>query len=198
MRYVNIAVEDELSEAVARKLVSVYAGRLAVAYAYRQGGYGYLKKNIRAFNHASRTTPFFVLTDLDDRDCAPLLLADWLQGTRKNRKLLLRVAVREVEAWLLGDRMAFSHFMGIAPNMIPQRVEELPDPKMVLLKLVSHCRKREIKEDILPPADRQIGPGYNSKLAEYVFDFWDPNEAAKHSPSLSAALSSLQHLAEME
>ncbi len=36
-------------------------------------GSGYLKKNMRKFNKAARGVPFFVLTDLDQTDCPPML-----------------------------------------------------------------------------------------------------------------------------
>jgi hypothetical protein len=71
------------------------------------GGYGYLKKNIRAFNHAARGMPFLVLTDLNSTECPPTLIKKWLPYP-KHPNLLFRVAVREVEAWLLAHRDAFA------------------------------------------------------------------------------------------
>lgn len=198
MRYVNLAVEDELSEAVARKLVDSNVGLLTVANTYRRGGYGYLKSKIQAFNNASRFTPFFVLTDLDAGECAPELVAGWLGGVERQENLLLRVAVREVEAWLLADRKGFGKFLGLSPDALPEKTEALKDPKKELLALVALSKNRDIKEDILPPVGRRIGPGYNSRLAHFVFNTWNPSEAKRHNASLEATLSSLRRLAEAE
>lgn len=198
MRYVNLAVEDELSEAVARKLVGASSGRLTVAHTYRRGGYGYLKSKIQAFNNASRFTPFFVLTDLDAGECAPELVARWLGGVERRESLLLRVAVREVEAWLLADRKGFGKFLGLSPDALPERTDAIRDPKRELLALVASSKKRDIKEDILPPMGRKIGPGYNSRLTYFVFNMWNPAEAKRHNSSLDATLLSLRRLAEAE
>jgi hypothetical protein len=198
MRYVNLAVEDELSEAVARKLVRASGGQLAVANTYRRGGYGYLKSKIQAFNNASRFTPFFVLTDLDAGGCAPELVAGWLGGVERQENLLLRVAVREVEAWLLADRTGFGKFLGLSPDALPEKTDAIKDPKRELLTLVAISKNREIKEDILPPVGRKIGPGYNSRLAYFVFNLWNPSEAKRNNSSLDATLSSLRRLAEGE
>jgi len=59
---VNLAVEDELSEAVLRAILSQLRG-YAVGVAYRRGGSGYLRRTIRGFNNAARGTPYVVLAD---------------------------------------------------------------------------------------------------------------------------------------
>jgi len=38
----------------------------------------------------------------------------------KHPNLLFRVAVKEVEAWLLAHRAAFATFLGISDKLIPQ------------------------------------------------------------------------------
>jgi hypothetical protein len=198
MRYINLAVEDALSDAVARRLVGATGGRLAVAHSFGWRGCGYLKKKIRAFNNASRFTPFFVLTDLDAGECAPELVARWLYGVERSENLLLRVAVREVEAWLLADRQGFAKFLGLSPDALPDKTDAIQDPKRELLKLVASSKKRDLKEDILPPEGRRMGPGYNSRLADFVFHLWNPAEAKRRNSSLGATLLSLRRLAETE
>jgi len=85
---INIAVEDKLSEAVLRILIEKYGTDLSVQTCYCQGGSGYLKKKIRAFNQAARVIPFFVLTDLDRTVCPPELIHKWLVKERHPQLLL--------------------------------------------------------------------------------------------------------------
>ncbi len=97
----NLATEDELSETVLLKLLSE-TGRYSVGQTYRQGGFGYLKRTISGWNAAAVGTPFLVLTDLDEAACPASLLRSWLP-TPPHPNLIFRVAVREVESWLLAD-----------------------------------------------------------------------------------------------
>ena len=50
----DIAVEDELSELVAVRLVGHARGRYHVGNIHRRGGYGYLKSKIRGWNSAAK------------------------------------------------------------------------------------------------------------------------------------------------
>lgn len=98
---VNLVFEDVLSEFAMRKLISEM-DRFVIGHSYSEGGSGYIKKNIRGFNEAARGCPFFILTDLDRVDCAPTLINDWFKIERHSN-LIFRVAVREVETWVLAD-----------------------------------------------------------------------------------------------
>ena len=67
----NLAVEDELSEAILRRLLAESSQKYHVRVVYSGGGYGYIKKNIGRYNAAARHTPFIVMTDLDTYACPP-------------------------------------------------------------------------------------------------------------------------------
>ena len=75
---IYLAVEDELSEWVARRALSTRPAGYAVGAVYSQGGYGYLKKQAPAFNNAAKGCPFLLLADLDRSPCPPQLIEDWL------------------------------------------------------------------------------------------------------------------------
>ena len=49
---INLAVEDDLSESVLRKILQ---DRYVVGNCYKRGGFGYLKKNIAGFNPSARS-----------------------------------------------------------------------------------------------------------------------------------------------
>ncbi len=186
---VNLAVEDSLSDAVCRKLLHGSGRAFAIGATFSRGGYGYLRKTIEGFNRAARGTPFLVLTDLDRGECAPSLQREWLIG-EMHPNLIFRVAVREVESWLLAHREAFADYIGIPRKLIPQAVDDVRNPKEFLLSLAAKSRRRELRKDLLPREDStsKQGPNYNGRLIEFVQHNWDPLEAGKFSSSLHRAL----------
>lgn len=187
---INLAFEDPLHEAVLRKVFSQFG--FSVGKCFSHGGYGYLKTKIKAFNHAARLTPFLVLTDLDRVECAPILIRDWLPFPRHSN-LLFRVAVREVESWVLAHRDACAKYLGVNQNQIPLNVDEMPDPKQFLINLARKSRFRSIREAIVPRpgSSAQQGPDYNGMLAVFVKDYWDAKIAALNSPSLMKMINAL-------
>jgi len=187
---INLVVEDELSEAIARKLLESGSRPYAVRVVYNRGGYGYIKKNIRGFNNAARGTPYLILTDLDARECPPSMIGRWFGQASLEPNLLFRVAVRDVEAWLLAHRSAFAEFVGVREGLVPQDVEQIRDPKKKLIEIARRSRRKRIRQDIVPPRDstREQGPDYNGRLARFVKDHWDPRHCAAVSRSLEKAV----------
>lgn len=182
---INLAVEDFLSEAVLRKILQFTRRPYETGTCFCKGGYGYLKKNIQGFNHAAKTTPFLVLTDLDNIECPPALIKEWLPHP-KHPNLLFRIAVREIEAWLLAHREAFAKFLGIKIHSIPYNVDTIRDPKQFLIALAKKSKKRQLREAITPASGStaRVGPDYNGQLGLFVERLWDVAIATQHSPSL--------------
>ena len=189
---INLAVEDDLSEAVLRKLLPA---KYTVSDCYKKRGFGYLKKNIRGFNNAAKGTPFLVLTDLDTAVCPPKLIKEWLSVSTPHHNLLFRVAVREVESWVLADRDHFAKFLGIKKEQVPVDVDEIDDPKEYLINLVRKSRKRRLREDIVPTrgSTAKQGPNYNGRLISFVEKVWNPNEAMHTSLSLRRAIKAVEN-----
>ncbi len=189
---VNIAVEDELTESLLAKVLSVIPNRFATRTIYNRGGNGYLRRNANGFNLAARGVPFIVCTDLDTYDCPVALIQDWLLSP-KHHNLLLRVAVREAEAWVLADKENFAGFLGIRSVKIPDDVENIRDAKRELIRLASGARNRRIREDICPPprSTRAVGPNYNARLAVFVQNAWDPITAGQRATSLARTIDRL-------
>lgn len=190
---INLAVEDPLSESVLRAMIS-QSGRYAIGVCYKKNGYGYLKANINGFNNAAKVTPFFVLTDLDNGICPSALIDNWLKEKPQCPNLIFRVAVREVESWILAHRSAFAEFLGIKENLIPQNTDQIKDPKKSLVALAGKSRIKNLRDDIVPPAGsaREEGPGYNGCLGYFVSNRWKAEEGRKRSPSLARAWKTLQ------
>jgi hypothetical protein len=203
---VNIAAEDSLSETVLQTLLSNAKGRLQLAnrYPVRKGwqvgvgpsGYGYLKKNLPGFNAAASTIPFVVLVDADDRACPPDTITDWLSGAARHPDCIVRIAVREVEAWLLADRVGLSGFLNVSERWIPTDTARIKDPKRYIVRLAARSRTKAIRDEISPRrgSKGKTGPYYNQALSRFVKDFWDTQRAVQHSDSLSRAIRAIDLL----
>jgi len=190
------AVEGLIDEAVIKRLIGHIGANPGPVYGKR--GKDYIKKHIRGFNNASKGGCWVVLVDLDtDFECAPDLRFNWLSS--QEPKLCFRVAVREIETWLLADRDRCSQFLGIPKSKIPEAVEGIADPKQLLINLARKSRKLLIQSDMVPSTNsgRQVGPAYDSRLIEFVTDAqngWRPDHAAKLSQSLEKCINCLKLL----
>ena len=188
-RDIQLVVEDELSGIVLRKLVEEFGNGLSVHNVFLMKGFGKIKTGIPRFKNASRAVPHIVLTDLDRALCAPSLMRDW-DVDEGAKDFLFRIAVREVEAWLLADREGFSEYLNIPLVKIPQHPEQENDPKQTLFNLVRKCKKRRLVEELVPAVGScaSIGPLYNMRMGAYVRDNWNVQRALMHSDSLDRAV----------
>ena len=182
---VIIAVEDYLSEAVLRTILFQSDRTYIIGNCLGRQGLGYLKKKISSFNLASKGIPFIILADLDQVECAPELLDSWF-NFQKSDNLLFRVAVREVESWVMAHRSAFSSFLGIAKELIPPDTDTIDNPKRFLINLAVRSKNRVIREAIVPnrKSTATIGPDYNGTLISFVQSRWKVRNALKYSRSL--------------
>jgi hypothetical protein len=127
-----------------------------------------------------------VLTDLDQANCLVKFRDQWLVG-EPPQNLLLRIAVREVESWVLADHVAMRTLIG-PKGVLPAAPDELADPKQSLLRLVKSAPK-QIRADLLKTIDGSLtqGLGYNARLSAWVNSEWNPQRASDRSPSLARA-----------
>jgi len=182
---IYLVTEDEISEFLSRRILESIGGKFCIYNSIVAGGWGKIKKNIRGYNSTAKSIPFLVLTDLDTTECPNLLIREWLPG-KKNHNLMFRVAVKEIESWLLADRRGFSSFFKIHVGSIPINTDLIQDPKLFLMNLVKKSRSRDIIRDICPRNDNAVvGPNYNGRLKEFVYKKWDVEGARKNSESLN-------------
>ena len=175
-------------------------GERPVAYAigavFKQGGFGYLKRQSPAFNNMAKACPVLLLTDLDQRPCAQELLDEWLKHPR-HPDFLLRVAVREVEAWLLACDLELRGFLGIRRELHVSAPDGLADPKAELLTVAADSPRRELREAIVrrdTGGNLRQGPAYNSTLARFIDQKWQSETASAKCPSLGRMTSALSAL----
>lgn len=188
-----LAVEDTLSEAVARKLLSVVRPEISVTVAMGHQGRGYLQNRARELNRTAASVPVLLLADLDrPLPCPPDLIASWLSAPAQ-RLLLFRIAVMEIESWVLADRGRFASFLSVPDHRIPANTDEIPQPKEFIVNLARRSRRKDIREDLVPApgSTSSVGPAYNPRLAVFVDETWNPVTASEASPSLARAVTRL-------
>ena len=194
---IYLAVEDELSEWVARRALAVQSRRFAVGPVFGRTGFGYLKKQAGAFNNAAKGCPFLLLTDLDQYACPPELIAEWLP-VPKHGRFLLRVAVREVESWLLGDDAGLAKFLRLRSPLSVPAPESLEDPKQTLLGAAMRCPTRLMRDALVWRDDRSgrliPGPDYTGTLVRFVNGRWDVAAARCKCRSLEGLFAALARL----
>lgn len=188
---VRIAVEGNLDEAVAERLITLCGGQPGKVSPKQ--GRPYVLEHIGGYNEGARYDElWFVLVDLDRDGCAPALVAEALPDPAEG--MCFRVAVHEVEAWLLADRAGFARWAGVRTSLIPVDVESIAQPKEQLVAIVRESRYRERRDAIVPRpgSDQREGPAYTSVLTEFVASDWDVDAAASVAPSLDRALRCLR------
>lgn len=171
---INLAVEDDLSEAILREILKQSRRRYFIGSCLKRRGNGYLKKILPGINNSGiKASPYLVLTDLDNYQCPSALISGWLSRP-KHHNLIFRVAVKEVEAWLLADRVAFASFLDISVDLIPAEVDSIIDPKEFLINLTKKSRKRYLREAIVPVhnSTAKVGRDYNGQLIQFVHNNW--------------------------
>jgi len=190
---ISSAVEGDLDEAVAKRLIIHSGGKPGIVYG--RSGKSHLKKRAPAYNAAAQFAPWLVLVDLDqDEDCAPPLRQTWLPHPAQ--LLCFRIAVLEIEAWLMADASSLSNYMRVPLGQVPKTPETLPDPKLALVNLARRSRKSAIRSDMVPRdgSGRTVGPLYVSRMIEYVQGHWQIDVAQRNAESLRRAVAGVQRL----
>jgi hypothetical protein len=196
MIYCTSVYEDEITHQIMLTIYNFFQGCFSELRAIPCHGSGKIKKQIKEYNYAAQYGYFFIITDLDDDyECAPSLINDWLPEHHTGQ-LLFRVAVHEIESWLLADRENFASFFSISQHLVPLQPDNEMDPKRTVISLAKRSRKREIREAIVPIDDyASIGPGYDIQFQSFIQNIWNIDSARKNSPSLDKAIKSLERIA---
>lgn len=196
MPFITIATEDELSEAVGSRLVAEVLPNFEVVQKLRRGGNGYLKSKCQNFNQMATRHPVLLITDLDNSACASALIESWFGILPRNANLKFRVAVREIESWLLADHLGMQNLLVNGANNITPNPDQLPNAKEYLLHRAKRA-PREIKNDLVRSkgALATQGLGYNARLCAFAREAWEPARASQRSSSLARAIQRLRELA---
>lgn len=157
------------------------------------GGSENFWRQVPKYNDASkRIGVVFLLADHDSTRCVGPRLATLRPAQHPN--LVLRLAVAELEAWLLADRVSLASFLRVRESLVPRDPETLPDPKRQLVDLARRSTKPAIRDAIVPKPGRSsaVGAEYSLVMERFVREHWRPAQAAERSPSLRRALRALR------
>ena len=193
MQSVRVATEGLIDTVVVRRIFR--ETEIDISAVYGERGKDSLDGALSGYNAAARHGMWFVLRDLDtDAECAPTLRERLLAAPAPS--MMFRIAVREVESWLIADLNAFARFFSISPGRITGDPESLQHPKEHLVNLVRRSRSRAIRDDIVPRegSKAKVGPGYTSRIIEFVSTTWSPHEASVRSDSLRRCLDRLSRI----
>ena len=191
LKHIILAVEDELGEAVSTQILKRFD--IEIWDTVFGEGYTYLQRKAMEFNRSANGAAIFMLTDLDSpQNCPPRLIQSWIKGAL-NPQFFFRVAVMEVESWVMADRDGAANFLSIPVNRIPRNTDEIPNPKEFLVSLARRSQKRTVREALIPAqgAILPVGNEYNAFLSEFVQEHWNLERAATASPSLKRTLDRL-------
>ncbi len=189
---VILAIEDRLSDVVATKILNHFGGEIIQKAGYK--GNSYLQQKAQSFNKGARKEcSIFMLTDLDSpQDCPPGLIQSWIRGPL-NPYFLIRVAVMEVESWVMADRVGFANFLSIPIHRIPSPTVDILNPKEFLVSLARKSQKKRVRQALVPGpgTNLSVGPQYNEYLSDFIQDHWNLERAATVSPSLKRTIDRL-------
>lgn len=188
-RYVSGAVEGIVDDAVLRRMFDEVG--LTALTIYNAGGKQSLRQRIRGFNLAARYADWVVVADLDHEfPCANEMVQTWLP--RRNRRMRLRVAVREIESWLLSDRERLARFLAVPVSRIPLNPDEEDDPKRLIVDVARRSTKRAIREGMVPRprSGRSVGTDYTALMIEFA-QRWNVRVACQVSSSLDRTVQRL-------
>ena len=188
---VILAVEDELGEAISVKILNSFG--IEIRIVLKEDGNAYLRQKAPELNRSASGMDIFLLTDLDSSEnYPPEFISSWIKGT-PNPRFLFRVAVIEVESWLMADRTGFANFLSIPIHRIPFPTDDILNPKEYLVSLARRSKKRRLRDELVPEPGARIpvGYGYNTRLIEFIQNHWNLERAATASPSLKRTLDRL-------
>lgn len=154
-----------------------------------------LNDKLRGYAAAAEHGPWFITRDLDhDDDCA-LRLRDKLIANVPDM-LCFRIAVRQVESWLIADKHRLANHLGISAARLSANPDQDDDPKETIIAAARRSKRRQIKESIppRPGSGRKVGVGYREILENFVEDIWQPQDAMENSDSLANTIRRLARL----
>jgi len=188
-----VVVEGDTDLPYVRKLVAE-AG-FPVTSEVDARGKSAIDRDLAKYNAMARAMPLLVVRDLDDdAPCGGTFVANlrW----KPSPWIRFRLAVRELESWVLADAPGLSRFIGVDEKWLPEDPDAEVDPTRSLLTIAERCPAR-IRRRLLPEKGSLalVGPLYEATLIEFGELRWSAARASKRSASLRRARASLRTLA---
>lgn len=184
---VFLAGEDAVACNLAVKIVRSSGLEVEFDRPLNVGGCGNFLKKISALNEIARNVvPVLAIADGDQDPCLLRQLEAW-KPENMSARLIMRLAYRECESWLLADAEGLASFLQVNIGAIPREPDLLSDPKRSMLGVIKRSGSRVLREEMLPAKGKSspVGLGYNLHLEDFVRNCWEYERAAARSPSLA-------------
>lgn len=188
-----IVVEGDTDLPVVRKLAA--DAKLPIDLEIDAAGKGNIDRQISGWNDAALGGPWFVLRDLDsDAACAPAWIAK--RKLKPATWMCFRLAVRELEAWLLADARGISEFLDVEERWVPANPDAERDPTQSLVALARRAGRGDRRRRLVPEqgSGTVVGKLYEDTIIEFATHHWDLGRACKRSDSLRRARAALRAL----
>ena len=198
--YTYAYVEDEPSQAILTKIIDYVNSQCPNRFDLHTGvpiithGFGNLQKKTQSFLPAATKGEgirSIFLTDLDQKDSVQQIANEWFNIAclaLLPEKFIFRIAVHEIESWIIADINGIANFLNISPANFVTSPDDLDDPKQFLFNVIrSKCRSAKFKE-MLPQKGQAIGLDYNPQIVSFIKEKWDIQTAMANSPSLKRAV----------
>ena len=194
---VHLLLEGQLEEPVADKLL-MHCGH-DKGDVYGKKGCNYIHNKAKGFRYlAQDNCGVLVLTDFRDTGmpCPSDALQNKLFLGISHPHFLCRLAVNELESWLLADRSSMARFLGISVSTITKNPDYEPFPKKTLVNLARRTHKSSIRKDIVPEDEHGgiVAPAYLASMTKFIREYWNIADACKNPPSLNRCVLRLQSL----
>jgi len=202
---VYIVGEDDVTLAVIRRVLVHCSANYEIIQNFPARG-GQIKSKIFEFNKISETFPVVLLIDLDNDDCAPLLMKKLIKG--KNENFIFNIAVDEAEAWLMADIEGFASYFNIKIDDMPSAHQTKQGGKKALTEmnfrykssmyltheLIKKSKNSEYVQQLTPKKNAAKGPEYNSCILPFIQNAWNIDAACQNSDSLNRMILRLEKL----
>jgi len=189
---VSVVVEGDTDLPVVRKLLK--DAKLEIAVEIDAGGKGYIDQQFPGYNRSAKGSPWLILRDLNsDAICA----AEFLKGQPSPSKwMCFRIAVRELESWLMADRNGFADFFDVPIGLLPEEPDNENDPTQTLVNVTRRSRSASIRRRMIPKngMHTSVGMLYEATIIEFAEQHWSLVRASSRSDSLRRARKALKAL----
>lgn len=193
MTQIALIAEDAICQAIGERLIGEVLGWTLAISPINCGGVSRLLSQLDRYQTLARLYPVLCIADTDRR-CAVELLEKH-RPPNLSARFLFRLAVPEIESWILADNKGFAEHFRVPESRLPRNPDEEHDSKLTILHLVQKSKSRLFKNEMISAYDRnKIGTGYNLHLTSFVREKWSVEEAAMRSASLARCVSRLQEL----
>lgn len=197
MSWINLVSEDLLGESIARKIIQKYAPNYQPHSINKTGGKSAILKRLLEYNRLAKHLKFFILLDLDQEQCIVHFIKKCFKNKLLKENLIFRVAVLEIESWILADSKGFSEYFKVPKEKLHDNPDKLKDPKRFLVNIIKKCcKEKSYRESIIPDKNSGavVGPAYNSAMIQFIEKKWSPKRAINVSTSLKRCIQAVKNI----